>query len=62
MLASVERIERSSAIDYGAIIDVPRGLSFNFSGIDLSLEDWSLLLFVLVSSPKVAVYSRLSYL
>ena len=39
MLASIERIKCSSIINYGAIINVPRGLSFNFSSIDLSLED-----------------------
>ena len=61
MLASIERAKHSSAINYRAIINVPRSLSFNFSGINLSLEDWSLLLFVLISSPKAAIYSRLSY-
>ena len=61
MLASIEHTKRSNIINYGAIIDVPRGLSFNFSNVDLSLEDWSLLLSVLVSSPKVAIYSRSNY-
>ena len=39
MLVFVERAKRSSIINYGAIINVPRGLSFNFSSVDLSLED-----------------------
>ena len=61
MLASIKYAERSSTINYRAIINMPKGLSFNFFSIDLSLEDWSLLLSVLISSPKVAVYSRLNY-
>ena len=61
MLASVERAKRSSTIDYGAIVNVPRGLSFNFSSVDLSLEDWSLLLSVPIGSPEVAIYSGLNY-
>ena len=39
MLASVKCAKRSSVIDYGAIIDVLGGLSFNFSGVDLSSKD-----------------------
>ena len=61
ILASVERAEHSSMINYGAIVNVSRGLSFNFSSIDLSLEGWSLLLSVPVGSPKVAMYSKLNY-
>ena len=61
ILASVEYAKRSNVINYRAIINVPKGLSFNFSSIDLSLEDWSLLLSIPVSSPKVAMYSRLNY-
>ena len=61
MLAFVECAKRSSAINYGAIINMPKGLSFNFSSIDLSLEDWSLLLSVPVGSPKAAIYSRSNY-
>ena len=61
ILAFVERTKRSSMIDYGAIIDMPRGLSFNFSGINLSLEDWSSLLSVPIGSPKAAIYSRSNY-
>ena len=61
MLASIECAKRSSIINYKAIIDMFRGLSFNFSSIDLFLEDWSLLLSVPISSPKVAIYSRLNY-
>ena len=61
MLAPIERAKRSSAINYGATIDMPRGLSPDLSSIDLSLEDWSLLLSVSISSPKAAVYSRLNY-
>ena len=61
MLASAEYTEHSSAIDYRAIVDMPGGLSFNFSSVNLSLEDWSSLLSVPVGSPKVAVYSGLSY-
>ena len=61
MLAFIERAKRSSIIDYRAIVNMPKGLSFNFSSIDLSLKDWSLLLCIFISSPKVAIYSRLNY-
>ena len=61
MLASIEHTKCSSVINYGAIIDVPRGLFFNFSSVDLSLEDWFLLLSIPVGSLKVAMYSRLNY-
>ena len=61
ILAFIECAERSSAINYRAIINVPRGLFFNFSSIDLSLEDQSLLLSVSISSPKATIYSRLNY-
>ena len=44
-----------------AIVNVLKGLSFNFSSIDLFFKDWSLLLSILVGSPKIAVYSRLNY-
>ena len=61
MLASAERAERSSAIDRGAIVDVPGGLSFDFSGVDLSSGDWSSLLSVPVGSPEAAVHSGSNY-
>ena len=61
MLASVECAKRSSIINYKAIVNIPKGLSFNFSSVNLSLEDWSLLLSVFISSFKVATYNRLSY-
>ena len=61
ILASIKHTKRSSIINYGAIINVFRGLSFNFSSIDLSLEGWSLLLSILVGNPKVAIYSKLNY-
>ena len=62
MLASIEYTKRSNIINYKAIINVPRGLSFDFSSVDLSLEDWSLLLSVFIGSLKAAIYSRLNYL
>ena len=61
MLASIKHAKHSSIINYRAIVNVLKGLSFNFSSVDLFLEDWSLLLSVPISSPKVAIYSRLNY-
>ena len=61
MLASIEHTKYFSVINYRAIINVPRSLSFNFFSVDLSLEDWSLLLSVPISTLKVAIYSRLNY-
>ena len=61
MLALVERTKHSSTINYGAIIDVPKGLSFNFSSVDLSSKDWSLLLSIFIGSLKAAIYSGLNY-
>ena len=61
MLALIKCAKCFNAINHKAIINVPRGLSFNFSSINLSLEDWSLLLSVSISSPKAAMYNRLNY-
>ena len=62
MLASIECAKCFSIINCRAIINVLKGLSFNLFNVDLSLKDWCFLLFVLIGSPKAAIYSGLSYL
>ena len=60
MLYSINKVECNSAIDKGAIINIPNSLSFNFSGVDFSSDKWCSLLSILVGSSEVAIYSRLN--
>ena len=61
MLYFINKVEYNSAIDKGAIINMPNSLSFNFSRVDFFSNKWCSLLSVPVSSLEVAIYSRSNY-
>ena len=58
MLATTKYTKYFSTIDYRVIVNMPNSLSFNFSRVDLLSNKWYSLLSILISTPKVSIYSK----